>query len=169
MSQSCVIPLMPITEESTANYEPDPIELYELSHEEQFVLWVLRNWLRGTNRWARLWSGVCGYLGEEDSADAMRAFGDMMLCLKYNGRRTFLTGAPGCPVTPDELALMTLTAALQNEDAPLAEGLVCWLARPAAQQVLMVSAAKFAELLESHGLQLPNRVLTNLIEYRDAV
>ncbi len=134
------------------------LHLADLVHEEQFVLWVQRNWLNGTSRWARLWAGICGYLGETDSTEAMRAFGDIMLCLKYNGRRPFSPGAPGCPVTPDELALLTLVAADQHKDLPLSDGLVDWLVRPASQSVLSISVRRFALVLQNHGLVLPSRV-----------
>ena len=164
-----VVPLDAEDPSAPKAYQSNSLELYELVAEEQFVLWVLRNWLRGTSRWSRLRAGVSGYLGDKDSPDALRAFGDIMLCLKYNGRRAFVPGAPGCPVTPDELAFMTLIAAHQNEDRQLVEGLTTWLVRPSAQQVLVVSAAKFAKSLQTHGLQLPSRVLTNPIEFRGAV
>lgn len=152
------IVLAPSSSDDVPEVQPAPvIGLDDLEHEEQFLIWILRNWLTRSNRWAHMCSAIRGYLGDVDSQDAMRAFGDIILCLKYNGRRKFSAGAPGCPITPDEMALMTLIGARQNEDRQLSEGLVTWLARPPAQQVLAASAAKFAMLLQMHGLVLPLR------------
>lgn len=164
---SNVIPLWE-SEMPLDGLDPQPsLVLENLALEEQFVIWVLRNWLNGTGRWSRLSAGVRTYIGAADSADALRAFGDMMLCLKYNGRHPFTAGAPGCPLTVDELALLALVAACQNEDRQLTEGLVAWLARPAAQKVLAVSVATFSALLSRHSLCLPCRSVTNAAELRD--
>ncbi len=133
------------------------LELEQLETEEQFVLWVLRHWITGTSRWSRLWAGVQSYLGNEDSAAALRAFGDVMLCIKYNGRRPFHAGAPGCAVTPDELAVLSLVSSQQHHFDPLTDGLARWLVLPASQDILKYSVAQFADILLRHNLALPDR------------
>ena len=133
------------------------LDLEQLEADEQFVLWVLRHWISGTSRWSRLWAGVQAYLGNDDSVSALRAFGDVMLCIKYNGRRPFHAGAPGCAVTPDELAVLSLVSSQQHHIDPLTDGLTKWLVMPASQEILKYSAAQFADILVRHKLVLRDR------------
>ena len=145
------------------------LQLEQLEAEEQFVLWVLRNWIIGTSRWSRLWAGVQTYLGNDDSAGALRAFGDVMLCIKYNGRRPFHAGAPGCAVTPDELAVLSLISSRQHRFDQLTDRLAIWLVMPASQEILKYSAGQFADILVRHNLVLPDRCAEQEPQLRAAI
>lgn len=133
------------------------LALSELAPEEQFVIWALRNWFATISCWPRFVAGFKGYFGDADCPDALRAFGDLVLCLQHKARRGFRIGEPGRPLTADETAVLALVAAQQEENDPQAERLAVWLVRPDSHHALTTSSRRFSAAMMVHGLFMPNR------------
>ncbi len=133
------------------------LHLSDLEVAEQFVIWVLRNWMASGESWPQLWAGMTAFLGSGDSPEALRALDEMLLGLRRCGRRPINIGPTSHPITAQELSLLCLLEAYQRDDLPYAEEIGKWLVRPDAQSAFGASSNALAAILIAHGLDLPRR------------
>ncbi len=132
--------------------------LAELALGEQLVVWAMRKRLEGAAHLPALQRGFDLAGGGLHERDAFVAFEQLFGALARNCRRDLWFHRCGCGcVSPDELAILGLIAALQADDALTAWGHARALVADPALGDLLQAAREFGQALAERRLALPLR------------
>lgn len=97
----------------------------------------------------------CGDAAE----DVFEQFFSFLHLLGRDSRRRLAVGHPGCPgMTRDEIQVLALLAAAQDEHRILFEAHLCWLAPDGPRAKISAAATNLAEGLARCGVDISDRV-----------
>jgi hypothetical protein len=142
---------------------PWPTSTAELDPSERFIVWAFRRWVLGLNQnngehWSFVWNEFARQFGIEDGKAALAAFAGLIKNLQCHARRAIRLHQPCCPcLVVDEVALVCFVAACQNSQPHRARGLAEWLVHPDGAGEMLAAAARLAQIMRKHALNLPHR------------
>ena len=136
----------------TTNATVNATTVAELDCPGQLIVWSCRHWLESAHDWPALQQVFWEACGITNVEAALQGFQEMIGILSGSSRRTLFFHRPACRrVSADELCILNLVSALQNERNEHAEALVCWLVPASMQARLLRSAAGLAAALHKSG------------------
>jgi hypothetical protein len=135
-----------------------PTSVQELSEGERLVVWAFRRWIVGRDQLPMLAREFDRQFRQADARHALIALDAAMTALTRHARRTITHHQACCPcLAADEVCVISIVAALQNDAIEAARAMAQWLVRAAGIDCFVAPLAELADCLGSSGLDLPYR------------
>lgn len=135
-----------------------PTSVQELSEGERLVVWAFRRWIAGRDQLPMLAREFDRQFRAADARQALIALDAAMTALTRHARRTIIHHQACCPcLAADEVCVISIVAALQNDATEAARAMAQWLVRSSGVACFVAPLGELAECLGNSGLDLPYR------------
>lgn len=138
--------------------DPQPEDAQTLSYAERLIVHALRMWARDRRRWIDVileFNRVCG---PQPASRICQGLDEAFREIGMHARRRIRLHMPTCcHVSPDELCVLNLMAAIQHGEEPHVRAAACWLLPPKCTPGVSEHLAVAAEGLFACGYELPLR------------
>jgi len=143
-------------EQSASSHWPTSIQ--ELTEGERLVLWAFRRWVSGREHLPMLAREFDRQFRQVEARPALIALDAALATLTRHARRTIVYHQPCCAcLGADEVCLISIVAALQNDAMPAARAMAQWLVRSEGIDALATALDDFADCLTGSAHDLPYR------------
>lgn len=135
-----------------------PISIQELTEGERLVLWAFRRWVSGREHLPMLAREFDRQFRQSESRPALIALDAALTTLTRHARRTIVYHQVCCAcLGADEVCLLSIVAALQNDATGAARAMAQWLVRGDGLDGFTTALDDFAGCLTGSGFDLPYR------------
>ncbi len=135
-----------------------PTSIQELSDGERLVLWAFRRWVSGREHLPMLAREFDRQFRQAEARPALIALDAALSVLTRHARRTIVYHQPCCAcMGADEVCLISIIAALQNDADAAARAMSQWLLRSEGVDDFTAALEDFADCLAGSGHDLPYR------------
>lgn len=137
---------------------PWPTSVQELTEGERLVIWAFRRWIAGPDHLPMLAREFDRQFRRSESRQALIALDLAMSLLTRYARRTIMHHQACCPcLAADEVCMISIVAALQNDADAAARAMAPWLLRSDGVSAFLSALDEFADCLTGSGHDLPYR------------
>jgi len=135
-----------------------PTSIQELREGERLVLWAFRRWVSGREHLPMLAREFDRQFRQSEARPALIALDAALAGLTRHARRTIVYHQPCCAcLGADEVCLISIVAALQNDATAAARAMAQWLVRSEGVDGFTTALEDFADCLTGSGHDLPYR------------
>jgi hypothetical protein len=135
-----------------------PTSVQELNEGERLVLWAFRRWVSGREHLPMLAREFDRQFRQSEARPALIALDAALGELTRHARRTIVYHQPCCAcLGADEVCILSLVAALQNDAPAAARAMAQWLVRGEGVEAFITALNDFADCLGGSGHDLPYR------------
>ncbi|MEK9969228.1 MAG: hypothetical protein VW600_08825 [Ferrovibrio sp.] len=146
-----------------------PTSVLELNEGERLVLWAFRRWVSGREHLSMLAREFDRQFRQSDARPALIALDAALGELTRHARRTIVYHQPCCPcLGADEVCILSIVAALQNDASTPARAMALWLIRSEGIDGFIAALDDFADGLGRSGHDLPYRTRPRTVARRHA-
>lgn len=135
-----------------------PTSVQELNDGERLVLWAFRRWVSGSEHLPMLAREFDRQFRQVEARPALIALDAALIVLTRHARRTIVYHQPCCAcLGADEVCIISIVAALQNDATTAARAMAQWLMRGEGIDGFIAALENFADCLSGSGHDLPYR------------
>lgn len=135
-----------------------PTSVQELTEGERLVIWAFRRWIAGREHLPMLAREFDRQFRRSESREALVALDLAMTVLTRHARRTIMHHQACCPsLAADEVCVISIVAALQNDADAAARAMAPWLLRAEGVPAFLAALEDLADCLSGSGHDLPYR------------
>ncbi len=146
-----------------------PTSVQELSEGERLVLWAFRRWVSGREHLPMLAREFDRQFRQCEARPALIALDAALVNLTRHARRTIVYHQPCCAgLAADEVCILSIVAALQNDAVAAARAMSQWLMRGEGVDGFTAALDAFAGCLSGSGHDLPYRTRQTAVTHSAA-